>query len=364
MDLGFDAEHVISVDARMPLYRTTDPNRWQRLAADSTMVLERLRSTPGVTAASAASDPPLSGELLTTDLSFPGDTRVGRALYHRVSPDYFRTLGMSLVAGRDFTNSDASDLALVPDPRAGKPRPGAVIINETTARTFWPAGNALGQSLSTSFDTRVVSRREVVGIVRDAVSEARREAPPVEVYIPYLEDPAFATTLLVRTEQPFEQIVPVLRREMQAGASDLSVANIRPLEDVVQQSLASPRFGAALVSAFALAALALAAVGVYGVCAFGVSTRVREIAIRMALGATRQHIVTMFLRQAAGAIGLGLVLGAVGAFAMSRLIAKLLFGVPPTDALSFSAASVVLVAVACAASYLPVRRALRTIEYR
>ena len=363
-DLGFDSSHVISIDARMPLYRTMDPSRWQRLASDTTAVLERLRATPGVTSVAAASDPPLSGELLTTELSFPGEKRVGQAFYHRVSPGYFHTLGMTIVAGRDFANSDASDLALLPDPRAGKPRPGAVIINETTARTFWPAGNALGQSLSTSFDMRVVNRRQVVGIVRDVVSEGRREAPPVEVYIPYLEDPSFATTLLVRSNQPLDQIVPVLRRETQVAASDVSIANIRPLDDVVAQSLASPRFGAALVSAFAVAALLLAAVGVYGVCAFGVSTRVREIAIRLALGATRRQIIVMFLMQAASAIGLGLLIGAAGAFASGRLVGNLLFGVPATDVMSFAVASALLVTVACAAIYLPVRRALRSIDYR
>jgi predicted permease len=359
LDLGFDSSHVISIDGRMPLYRTMDPSRWQRLASDTTFVLERLRTIAGVTSVAASSDPPLSGDVLTTELTFPGEKRIGQALYHRVSPDYFRTLGVTMVAGRDFANSDASDLALLPDPRAGKPRPGVVIINETTARTFWPSGDALGQSLSTSFDMRIVNRREVVGIVRDVVSERRTAPPPVEVYIPYLEDPSFATTLLVRTEQPLQQIVPALRREIQAAASDLSIANIRALDDSVARSLASPRFGATLVSAFAAAALMLAAVGVYGVCAFGVSTRVREIAIRLALGATRRQIVVMFLRQGAGAIGAGLLAGALGALLSGRLVAKLLFGVPAMDVASFATAALVLIAVACAALYLPVRRALR-----
>ena len=358
-DLGFDPAHVISIDARMPLYRSLDPNRWQRLATDTSAALERLRATPGVDSASATSDPPLTGNLLTTDLTFPGETRVGRALYHRVSPEYFRTLGMTIVQGRDFTNADASDLALLPDPRAGKPRPGAVIVNETTARTYWPSGNALGRFLTTSFDMRVVNRREVVGIVRDIVSEGRREAPPIEVYIPYLEDPSFAMTLLIRTALPPDQIVPVLRREIQLAAPDLSVANIRTMDDVVRQSLASPRFSAVLVSSFAAAALLLAAIGVYGVCAFGVSTRAREIAIRLALGATRQDIVRLFLKQAAGPVGLGLAVGALGALALSRLVAALLFGVAPTDVVSFAAATVLLVTVALVASYLPVRRALR-----
>jgi putative ABC transport system permease protein len=137
----------------------------------------------------------------------------------------------------------------------------------------------------------------------------------------------------------------------------------------LREWLASPRTvdsksGAVLVSAFAAAALLLAAVGVYGVCAFGVSTRVHEIRIRLALGATRQDIVSMFLKQAAGPVGIGLVAGGVAALALSRLVAALLFGVAATDATSFATAVVVLVGVALLASYLPVRRALRTVDYR
>ena len=359
IDLGFDPQHVISIDARMPLYRTLDPNRWQRLSSDATAALQRLRATPGVIAASATSDPPLSGNLLATDLTFPGETRTGRALYHRVSPEYFRTLGMTLVQGRDFTNDDASDLALLENPRAGTPRPGAVIVNETTARTYWPAGNALGQFLSTSYDMRVVSQREVVGIVRDIVSETRRGAPPLEVYIPYLEDPSFATTLLVRSTVPPAQIAPLLRREIQMAAPDLSLANVRALDDVVQQSMAAPMFGAVLVSVFAAAALVLAAVGVYGVCAFGVSARRREIGIRLALGATSHNIILLFLMQAAWAIGLGLVAGLAGALLLGRLVATMMFGVTATDAATFATAVALLVAVTLVATYLPVRRVLQ-----
>jgi predicted permease len=358
LDLGFNPANVITIDARMPIYRSLDPNRWQRLASDTVAALESLRATPGVDAASATSDPPLSGSLQTTDLTFPGQTRTGRAFYHRVSPGYFRTLGMTLVEGRDFTDDDASDLALLPDPRAGKPRPGAVIVNETTARTYWPDGNAVGQVLSTSFDMRVISRRQVVGVVRDVVSESRRSAPPVEVYVPYLEDPSFATTLLVRTTLPLDEIAPVLRQSIQSAAADFSIANLRTMDDVVEQSMATPRFGAVLVSSFAGAALVLAAIGVYGVCAFGVSTRVREIGIRLALGATRGDIVRMFMKQAAVPIALGLAAGAVAAVILSRLVTALLFGVSAADVPTFATAIIVLVVVALAASYLPVRRAL------
>jgi putative ABC transport system permease protein len=360
IDLGFDPEHVLSIDARVPFYRTLAPNRWQLLATDTTAVLRRLRSIPGVQAVSTASDVPLSGNLLTTEVTLPGEPTPRQAFYHSVSDEYFKTMGMTLVQGRDFTDDDASGLARLPDARAAPPKQGAVIVNETTARTFWPSGNALGQFLSTSFDARGVSRRQVVGVVRDARSETLRGAPPAEVYVPYLEDPSFAMTLLVRTALPADRIVPALRREIREVSADLSTANVRMLDEVVSEAMGSSRFNAFVVSAFAVTTLLLSAVGVFGVFAFGVAARVREIGIRMALGATGQDITRMFLKQAAGPIGLGLLAGAAGAFALSRLIAALLFGVAPTDPVSFAVAALLLASVALAASYLPVRRVLKT----
>ena len=359
VDLGFDPEHVISVETRVPIYRTLAPNRWQLLASDTRQALERMRAVPGLVAAAAASDLPLAGNLMTTEITLAGESRTRQALYHRVSPDYFRTMGMTLVQGRDFTDEDMSDLARLPDPRAAVPRQGAVIVNQTTARTFWPSGDAIGQFLSTSFDARPVSRRQVVGIVRDARSESIRGGPPAEVYVPYLEDPSFAMTLLVRTTLPTDQIVPIIRRELRSVSADMSTANIRMLEDVVGDSMRSSRFSAFVISAFAVAALLLSALGVFGVFAFGVASRVREVGIRMALGASGSDIARMFLMQAAGPIAVGVILGTAGAIALGRLVDSLLFGVAPTDIASYAGAAAMLVGVGLVASYLPVRRVLR-----
>lgn len=359
VDLGFDPEHVISVETRVPIYRTLAPNRWQLLASDTRQALERMRAVPGVVAAAATSDLPLGGNLMTTEITLARESRTRQALYHRVSPDYFPTMGMALVQGRDFTNEDMSDLARLADPRAAVPRQGAVIVNERTARAFWPSGNAIGQFLSTSFDARPVSRRQVVGIIRDARSESLRGGPPAEVYIPYLEDPSFAMTLLIRTTLPTDQIVPIIRRELRDVSADMSTANVRMLGDVVGESIRSARFSAFVISAFAVAALLLSALGVFGVFAFGVASRVREVGIRMALGATGSDIAQMFLRQAAGPISVGVIFGTAGAIALGRLVDSLLFGVAPTDVASYAAAASILVGIALVASYLPVRRVLQ-----
>jgi putative ABC transport system permease protein len=359
VDLGFDPENVISVETRVPIYRTLAPNRWQLLASQTSEALARVRAVPGVLAASATSDLPLAGNVMSTEIMLPGDSRTRQALYHRVSPEYFRTMGMTLVQGRDFTNEDLSDVARLADPRAAVPRQGAVIVNETTARLFWPGGNAIGQFLSTSFDARPVSRRQVVGIVRDSRSESIRGGPPTEVYVPYLEDPSFALTLLVRSTLPADQAVSIVRRELREVSVDLSTANVRMLSEVVGASMRSSRFSAFAIGAFAAAALTLSALGVFGVVAFGVASRVREVGIRMALGATRQDIARMFLRQAVGPILVGLVLGTGTAFALGRVVDSLLFGVAPTDIASYMTAASALVGVALLASYLPIRRVLQ-----
>lgn len=360
VDLGFDPEHVISIETRVPIYQTLAPNRWQLLASQTTEALDRVRAVPGVLAASAASDLPLSGNLTTTDVTLLGETQARTALYHRVSPDYFRTMGMHLVQGRDFTNEDMSDLARLPDPRGASPRQGAVIVNEATAKAFWPAGNAVGQFLSTSYDARPVSRRRVAGVVRDARSESLRRGAPAEVYVPYLEDPSFAMTLLVRSERPAFQIVPAIRRELRAVSTELSTADVRMLDDVVGDSLRTSRFNALVLSAFGIVGLFLSALGVFGVFAFGVASRAREVGIRMAVGATARNIVQMFLSHAIGPILSGIVVGTVASFLFARVVGSMLFGVAATDSASYVVAAVTMAGTALLASYLPVRRLLQS----
>lgn len=165
--------------------------------------------------------------------------------------------------------------------------------------------------------------------------------------------------LLIRTALSADQIVPRLRREIREVSPDLSTANIRMLDEIVSESMGSSPFRALVVSAFGATALLLAAVGVFGVFASGVASRIREIGIRMAIGATPGDIARLFLKEAAGPIVFGVSAGAVSALALGRLVRSLLFGVAATDPGSFAGAIVLLVTVALTASYLPVRRVLR-----
>lgn len=360
VDLGFNPEHVISIETRVPLYQTLTPNRWQLLASQATEALERVRAVPGVLAAAAASDLPLSGNLTTTEVTLPGEPQARKALYHRVSPEYFRAMGMTIVEGRDFTNEDMSDLARLPDPRAASPRQGAVIVNEATARAFWPSGNAIGQFLSTSYDARPVSRRQVVGVVRDARSESIRSGPPAEVYVPYLEDPSLAMTLLIRSELPVPQIVPAIRRELRAVSAELSTSEVRVLDDVVGDSLRTSRFNAFVLSTFGVVGLFLSALGIFGVFACAVASRIREVGIRMAVGATGRDIIRMFLSHALRPIAAGVAVGTAASVVFARLVGSLLFGVTATDITSYLVAALTLAGSALLASYLPVRRLLQS----
>jgi putative ABC transport system permease protein len=360
VDLGFDPEHVLSIDTRVPIYQTLAPNRWQVLASETTEALAHVRAVPGVLAAAAASDLPLAGHITTTDVTLFGEVRTREARYHRISPDYFKTMGVTLVQGRDFTSEDISDLARLPDPRTAIPRQGAVIVNEAAAKAFWPSGPAIGQLLSTSYDARTIKSRRVVGVVRDVRSESLRSGATPEVYVPYLEDPSFAMTLLVRTALPVPRVVPVVRRELRAVSTGFSTADVRMLDDIVGDSLRTSRFNAFLLSAFGIVGLFLSALGIFGVFAFGVASRIREVGIRIAIGATGPDTVRLFLFHAIGPIIAGIAVGTVASVLFARLVGSLLFGVTAMDAASYIVAASTLAVTALLASYLPVRRLLQS----
>lgn len=360
VDPGFSAAHVISMSARVPLYRFPEGmgirSRY-RLEQEARAVLTELRRIPGVQSAATINDPPLSGNSINSTVRLAsGESRTTR--YHQVSADYFRTIGIALQRGRDFHDRDAITEEQFTNLRANR-RDGAAIVNETAARLFWPDAEALGQSLSTDMDW-AVRRRQVVGVVADAHYDSLRVSPGAEVYVSFLEDPSFAMTLLVRTELPLERVLPTLRDAIHGVDPEVSVANVRMLDDLVSDATRSSQLSTLIIGGFATVAVLLSAVGIYGVLTFAIARRRREVGIRMALGANPSDIRRLMLGGAAGAIASGLVAGIAGAIAVTRLMSTLLFDVTPTDPTSFGAGILLLLIVAIAASYLPVRRAIRT----
>jgi putative ABC transport system permease protein len=371
IDLGFDPAHVVTLQARMPLFRFSGApslQGWVLVRNATGVALDRIRAIPGVQSAATTNDLPLSGALITADIDLqPEERRSSQrrtaesrsAVYRRVSPDYFRTIGMALVQGRDFTAADGTTDEQLTS-RSAPPRDGSIIVNEKAARLWWPDGTALGRYVSSNYDRTTTPRRRIIGVVADARGDRIVAPPPPEVYVPYFEDPGFAMTFVVRTTLPPATLAPLLQRALLDVDPQFSTAAVRPMADVVDAAMGSRRFSTLITALFAGIALALAAIGVYGVLAFGVARRRREIGIRMALGATRGDITRLFLRQASRPILAGIVAGLAGALAVSRLIAGLLYGVAPTDPVSFAASTALLAAIALTASYLPVRLALRT----
>jgi len=271
----------------------------------------------------------------------PSPERRPIGLLRSVTPGYFQTMAIPLVAGRLFTIADAKSAAPV------------ILVNQTLVRRFWPQANPLGGRLVVDADSRTT---EIVGVVGDVKPDRIEGEDWPTIYDPYAQ--AATMTLVVRTSRPPLSLASSVEREVHRLDPDQAVASLRPMDDVVDEAFAGARFNTVLLSVFAVIAFTLAAVGIYGVVAFDVTQRTHELGIRLALGAQPGDVLRLVVGQGAtlGAIGIGL--GLAAALGLTHLMASMLFGVKPTDFYTFAAISVLLGAVALAASYLPSRRAM------
>jgi putative ABC transport system permease protein len=329
-------------------------------ASDKTRVviqklLDRVRSEPGVLSAAISSRYPFEPETITGGpeaVSFAFQIE-GRQLepgqappvstYAAVSPDYFKTLGIPLKAGRMLAETDSDDLKAPP----------VALINEEAKRRFWPNEEALGKRVSADGGEHWAT---VVGIVGDVREFGLEHAPSPEFYGPQAQGPQ-PSNLIVRTAVHPESMAQALTRAIHDVDSQTAVTHILTLEQARYESMASPRVTASLLGIFAALALLIATAGIGGIMALIVSQRVREIGIRIALGARPASILQMVLGQGLLLAVLGIAIGTAGAVALTGLVKSLLFEVPPTDVLTFSGVGLTLLAAAALASYLPARRA-------
>jgi len=310
--------------------------------------IERGEASPGVAGATIASNFPLGGGLARTVFPEGQDEASGYrgtlTQLNTIAPNYFKTLRIPLVSGREFNDNDRKDTTLV------------VVINEAMAKHFWPSENAIGKRFHFFGEKDL---REVVGIVRDAVVNNIGEEPQPLAYLPLTQDFAPFATMQVRTNGRPEGVISTVRGNVQTVDNNLALTNFNTIQELLDQGLWAPRMGAALLSVFGGIALVLAIVGVYGVLSYSVTQQTREIGIRMAMGARTENVLQLVVKQGMRLAIVGLVLGLVGAFAAMNLMSTLLFGVSAHDPVIFIGVTIVLAAAAFLACYFPAKRAAR-----
>jgi len=310
-----------------------------------TDALARIQQLPAVELPALVWMAPLSGMRGGTNILPPGAAKPVQVDWNVASPDYFRTLGLPLVRGREFNSGDSENVQPV------------AIINEIMARRFWPREDPIGKLLH--LERPGSPPLEIVGVVRDAHPGTFREPLRPCFYRPLSQKYMPEMTLIARTPGGTALALSQIRRELRALDRDLPVAQAETMHAHLDRALSQERLTASLLSGLGLLALALAVIGIYGVMSFSVAGRTREIGIRMALGARAAAVLAMILRQAAVLLGSGLVIGWAAAYGLTRYAASLLYGVSPTDPWTFGAVALLLIAVAVLASYLPARRAAR-----
>jgi putative ABC transport system permease protein len=346
-DLGVTTDHVVTATLNFGFgQRPPDAQTVERVER----IIDGLRTLPGVRSIGAGTALPPNASRLRLTLRKPGEAVGYQAAGVAATPEYFQALGMRLVSGRFFTNDDDVN------------HPAVMIMSVDTATRFFGPGDPLGRTLLLPVLRDGVQRNAemtLVGVVSN-VKYSGLDAPADDaVYRPFRQQALLAPFLVVRTAGDPRAILPVVGREIAAIDRGVIVADVRALDTIVSDAAAQPRFRTAVLVAIATLAVVMAIVGLYGVIAYSVAQRTREIGIRVALGAHRRDVVGMVLREGLRLAVAGIVAGAIGALAASRILSGLLYGIAATDPASFVLAGGALLVVALFAAYIPARRAMR-----
>jgi putative ABC transport system permease protein len=352
---GVQTDHVITAAISLP-NKYSDPPQirqfWQQF-------LEQVQSLPGVRAVGITMSLPPNLALITNPFTVEGQgydrhRQLQLAEAMTVSPDYFRALGIPLLKGRFFSPSDRVE---------GDKDPMILIINETMAKQYFNNKDPIGSRIQQGEPDPNSPWETIVGVVGDVKYSGLDSGPGPTVYIPYNEN-AWVTWsremyLVVRSDGSAPEIVPAIRAQLARMDSSVPLAQIRTMDELLDESLVQQRFRTWLVSGFAALALLLSAIGLYALISYSVTRRTREIGIRIALGAQRSNVMSMVLREGLQLLTFGLLLGLVGAFSLTRVMRSLLYSTSTTDVLSFMVTSFVLLAVTLLACYTPARRATK-----
>jgi len=350
VDPGFRTENLLTMTVSLPATRY--PDRDSR-AAFFDRTLERISSLPGVESAGVVTNLPLTFRgnsnffVIEGRPELPPD-RMPLAVTRVVNPDYLRTMGISLAAGRGIESQDTRDSLPV------------AVITEATARIHWPGEDPIGKRMKMGRYDTPNPWLTVVGIARDVHQFDLTTEPWPQVYLPYTQHRSFAPRdIVIKTTRDPLQMTAAVRNAIWDIDRDQPVSNVSTMADIVSESLARQRFNTSLLAVFAFIAVLLAAVGIYGVMSYLVTERTREIGIRSALGADRGDILRMVVWQGFKLVGAGVVLGLAGALALSRVMTSLLYGVSATDPATFAIITAVIVFVALIANSVPAYRAAK-----
>jgi putative ABC transport system permease protein len=347
---GFVPQQILTMQVSLPRAKYPEP---PQIANFFDRLLPRVAALPGVKSAALTSSLPPNGLQISDNFLAEGQPLVddskapiGSAL--TTTPGYFHTLGVPVLQGRDFTERD------------NKNSPPVVIINQTLARQFFGNTNPVGKRLKIGgTDRKGNPWMEIVGVVGDVKYEGLGIPTAPAFYWPFHQGPMRSMSLVLRTTLSPVSATASVRAEMRRIDPDIPLAHVSTIENLVNESVAQPRFRTFLIGVFSAVAMLLASIGIYGVVAYSVAQRTHEIGIRMALGAQRHDVLTLIVRQGLFLALIGIGLGLVGAFGLTRVMSNLLFSVAPTDPVTFIGISLLLLFVALFATYLPARRAAK-----
>jgi predicted permease len=351
---GVQTDHVITAAISL-----TNKYSEPQIAQFWKQFLEKVQALPSVKAAGITMSLPPNLLEITNPFTVEGQgydrqRKLQLAEEMSVSPDYFRALGIPLIKGRFFSPSDRVE---------GEKDPMIVIINETMARQYFSDKDPIGGRIQTGDPNPNSPWETIVGVVGDVKYAGLDSGPEPTIYVPYNENAwvgwGWQMYLVVRSSGSAPQIVPTIRAELASLDPTLPLAQVRTMDELLDESLVQQRFRTWLISGFAALALLLSAIGIYALISYSVSQRTREIGVRVALGAQRSNVLGMVLREGLQLLLFGLLLGWLAAFAATRVLRSLLYSTSATDAVSFAATSITLIAIALLACYIPARRATK-----
>jgi putative ABC transport system permease protein len=346
---GFNPRDALTFEVSLPKIQYPDDPSIVRFNQEAQ---RRIAALPGIHTAGFSTILPLAGT--NSDWSFAIEGRPSNnnnptpdEEKRQISPDYFRALETPLIKGRFFTDADNADA------------PRVIIVNQAFAKKFFPNQDPLGKRITFDNPKKNPKWITIVGIVGDIHHFGLDIDPKPEMYVPFAQEPYFTTIYVVRSNQNPQSLLPAIRREIQRIDSAVPVANIRTFENVIAESVAPRRLCVVLLGVFAVVAVLLASVGIYGVMSFLVVQRTHEIGVRMALGAQRSDVLKMVLARSLKLISSGTIIGLIVALMSTHTLRTLLYSVSAFDATTFALVTILLGAVALAASYLPAMRATR-----